>query len=188
MKVSVSLAEKKQFLRWFLNNHFLKNWEGRWILNYLLNEEHALTNVKFIQHAEFCPRGLYLSSKSENGSPLMFYKGKISTIDGSKPFHDIRMNNFETMYVELDYESNEQCSMLALVEEENPFLPEDFHSNEREKNLAGEWLDHQLILNQKETLLSNIDKALDTKDEVLFKQLSEQYTDLKNRMKKQGME
>lgn len=186
MKASISLEEKKRFLRWFLNNHNLKRWEGRWILNYLLGEDRALSNVKFTHHAEYCPRGLYLSCKEEKGSPLMFYKGKITTIDGDKPFHDIRMNFSETIYLELDYDNNEQCSNLALVEEENPFLPEDYYVNSKEKDLAGEWLDGQLLRKQKELLLGRIDEALDKKDEVLFELLTERYRELNNELDKQG--
>ncbi|SDI98335.1 ReoY family proteolytic degradation factor [Salimicrobium halophilum] len=185
MEVSVSLTEKKRFLRWFLKSHKLKKREGRWILNYLLGEDRALKNVKFIEHAEFCPRGLYLSCHGTKGAPLTFFKGKIRTTDGDKSFHDLRMNLADPIYLELDYKESQRCSRLALVKEENPYLPEDYYVNEEEKGKASQWLDLQLLIQQKEQLSIQIDQAIDNRDETRFRELSTQYVEVEKRIKNQ---
>ena len=79
MTSSISILEKKTFMRWFLKNHQLKRRECVWILNYLLSNDRLLKNVHFVEEAHYCPRAMVMSSVEHNGVPFRFYKGNIMT-------------------------------------------------------------------------------------------------------------
>ena len=60
MNTPVSVNEKKDFVKWFLNNYQLKQRECVWILNYLMSHDHLMHTVHFVEHAKYCPRGLVM--------------------------------------------------------------------------------------------------------------------------------
>ena len=74
MATPVSVNEKKEFIRWFLNNYQLKRRECVWILNYLLSHDQLMEKVHFVEHAEYCPRGIVMSTQCVDDVPFRFYK------------------------------------------------------------------------------------------------------------------
>lgn len=62
MNTPVSVNEKKDFVKWFLNNYQLKQRECVWILNYLMSHDQLMHKVHFVEHAKYCPRGLVMSA------------------------------------------------------------------------------------------------------------------------------
>ena len=58
MATPVSVNEKKDFIRWFLNHYQLKRRECVWILNYLISHDQLMEKVHFVEQAQYCPRGI----------------------------------------------------------------------------------------------------------------------------------
>jgi uncharacterized protein YpiB (UPF0302 family) len=174
MTAPVSVDEKKEFIRWFLNHYQLKRRECVWILNYLMSHDQLMKKVHFVEQAQFCPRGLVMSTHCVDEVPFRFYKSNVMTTDAEKSFHDIRLNRDEEIYIQLNFRSSYSSHQYAGVLEENPYIPKTTSRNEKDKIIVEQLLAQSLLSFQREKLLQEIDQALDEQDEVAFKKLSEQ--------------
>ncbi|WP_186577795.1 ReoY family proteolytic degradation factor [Aquibacillus kalidii] len=181
MNTSVSIKDKKEFIRWFLSNYQLKKRESVWILNYLINHDSILDNVHFVREARYCPRGIVISTHCSKDVPFRFYKNHIVTTDAEKSFHDIRLNRNDPIYIQLSFKNVNQSADYVAVLEDNPFLPDDFFITKKEKNLAKEILQASLFEYQRDKLQSKIDHALDNRDQKSFQVYSQQLSELKSK-------
>lgn len=172
MTAFVSVVDKKAFVRWFLKNYQLKRRECVWILNYLLSNDELLKHIRFVEEAHYCPRAMVMSTVESTGVPFRFYKGNVMTADAEKSFHDLRLNEKEDMYLQLNFPNIPPSTQYLAVLEENPFMPETLLVNEKDRLLAEEMLSTSLLLFQQEKLLAQIDEALDQGDEDRFYELS----------------
>ncbi len=175
MAAPVSVNEKKEFIRWFLNHYQLKRRECVWILNYLMSHDQLMEKVHFVEHAEYCPRGMIMSTQCVDDVPFRFYKDSVMTTDAEKSFHDIRLNRDEDIYIQLNFKSANKSHQYALVLEKNPFMPEVLQITEQDRKLASQFLKASIKNFQLEQLKKKIDEALDKKDEETFIKLTEQY-------------
>lgn len=173
MKASVSINEKKDFIRWLLDNHQMKIRESMWVLNYIAGHDQILKYAHFVDNLEGCKRGLSLSAHGSKTEPFRFFKETIVTIDPEKAFHDIRLNWDEALYIELHFSGARLSPEYALVREENPFATTPI--NKEAENEAETFLDQSLTLFAKENLMKQIDKALDEKQEEKFYELTKLY-------------
>ncbi|MFD0768527.1 ReoY family proteolytic degradation factor [Bacillus sp. CGMCC 1.60114] len=174
MNTPVSVNEKKDFVKWFLNNYQLKQRECVWILNYLMSHDQLMDKVHFVEHAKYCPRGLIMSANCVKDLPFHFYKQNVMTTDAEKSFHDIRLNRDEDIYIQLNFKSSFQNANYVAVLEENPYLPKNIEVNEKDRLLAERFLEESVYSFRKERLLKLIDEALDTHDEETFRKLTEE--------------
>lgn len=172
MTASVSVVDKKAFVRWFLKNYQLKRRECVWILNYLLSNDELLKHIRFVEEAHYCPRAMVMSTVESTGVPFRFYKGNVMTADAEKSFHDLRLNEKEDMYLQLNFPNIPPSTQYLAVLEENPFMPETLLVSEKDRILAEEMLSSSLLIFQQEKLLAQIDEALDNGDEERFYELS----------------
>ncbi|GGC99482.1 ReoY family proteolytic degradation factor [Pontibacillus salipaludis] len=179
MKMPVSVEDKKEFVRWFLNHFQLKRRESVWILNYLINHDSIMENVHFVEEARFCPRGIVISTHCVDEVPFRFYKDQIMTTDAEKSFHDIRLNRNEPVYIQLNFKNSHQSASYAAVLEENPFMPQDYFITEKDQELAELVLQTSISNYQTQKLRRKIDRALDSGDKETFERLSEQLNELK---------
>lgn len=171
-KGMVSVWEKKEFVRWFLNNYQLKRRECVWILNYLLSHDTLMEKVHFVEHAEYCPRGMMMSTHCVDDVPFRFYKQNVITTDAEKSFHDIRLNRDEDIYIQLNFRGAFHSPQYVAVLEENPYMPKK--ANKQDEQLV-ETIVHQSIQHfQRQKIMRLIDEALDQQDEQKFRELTEQ--------------
>jgi len=185
LTASISVVDKKAFVRWFLKNHQLKRRECVWILNYLLSNDEILERVHFVEEAHYCPRAIVMSTIESNGVPFRFYKGNIMTADAEKAFHDLRLFPSDDMYIQLNFPNVPPDSHYLAVLEDNPYLPEFLHISEKDRLLAEELLRNSMLNFQQEKLLSQIDEALDNGDKEKFFELSNLLQALKQSSKSQ---
>ena len=174
MATPVSVNEKKDFIRWFLGNYQLKRRECVWILNYLMSHDQLMKKVHFVEQAQFCPRGIVMSTHCVEEVPFRFYKQNVMTTDAEKSFHDIRLNRDEDIYIQLNFKSVYHSPQYAAVLEENPFMPKSTQSNEKDRLLAEKFLEQSIFTFQKEKLMQMIDEALDKQDKAAFELLTQQ--------------
>ncbi|HEY4602505.1 MAG TPA: ReoY family proteolytic degradation factor [Cerasibacillus sp.] len=172
MNTPVSLKDKKDFITWVLNHLHFKKRESVWILHYLLGHETILENIHFVNEAKFCPRGLIMSTICSGDVPFRYYKSHIVTTDSDKTFHDIRMNQDQPLYIEINFKHAHKNARYVSVLEENPYLPEDYFLSEEDIQHAHQLLDISVYLFQKKRLKSKIDVALDQGDKKEFLRLS----------------
>ncbi|MBA4536090.1 YpiB family protein [Bacillus aquiflavi] len=180
MTTPVSVNEKKDFIRWFLNHYQLKRRECVWILNYLMSHDQLMEKVHFVEQAQFCPRGLVMSTHCVDDVPFRFYKQNVMTTDAEKSFHDIRLNRDEEIYIQLNFRSANQAHQFVAVLEENPYIPSDLQTNEMDQLIAEQFLTRSIKKFNREKLLKQIDEALDRHDKVLFQQLAKQLKKLED--------
>ncbi|PCK20971.1 hypothetical protein CEY02_10110 [Bacillus pumilus] len=174
MQTPVSVNEKKEFIRWFLNHYQLKRRECVWILNYLMSHDSLMEKVHFVEQAEFCPRGIIMSTHCVDEVPFRFYKENIMTTDAEKSFHDIRLNKQQDLFIQLNFRSAYRSPEYAAVLETNPHIPKDLYENEKDKDLAEKVLEHSISTFQKERLMKEIDEALDRHDQETFNKLAKE--------------
>ncbi|MCY7707352.1 ReoY family proteolytic degradation factor [Bacillus safensis] len=174
MQTPVSVNEKKEFIRWFLNHYQLKRRECVWILNYLMSHDSLMEKVHFVEQAEFCPRGIIMSTHCVDEVPFRFYKENIMTTDAEKSFHDIRLNKQQDLFIQLNFRSAYRSTEYAAVLETNPHIPKDLYENEKDKDLAEKVLEHSIATFQKERLMKEIDEALDRHDQETFNKLAKE--------------
>lgn len=184
MTLIVPVTAKKEFLRWFLKRYRLKRRECVWILNYLLSNDHLLTNIHFTDNAHHCPRAMVISTTEVDNIPFRFYKGNLMTADTEKSFHDLRLHPDEPMYMQLNFKNSNTSPEYASVAEENPYIPEDPLTKQKDRELAERLLEESFTLTTQEMLRKRIDEALDKGDRELFISL----TALLNEMKKDQSE
>lgn len=181
MKTPVSVNEKKDFIRWFLNHYQLKRRECVWILNYLMSHDQLMEKVHFVENAEKCPRGLIMSTHCVDEVPFRFYKENVMTTDAEKSFHDIRLNRDEDIYIQLNFYASNQVHQYAAVLVENPFMPKKLQITEKDKIIAEQFLVKSIEKFQKEKILQLIDEALDNGDKELFITLTNQLKYFQNK-------
>lgn len=180
MAAPISVNEKKEFIRWFLNHYQLKRRECVWILNYLMSHDQLMEKVHFVEHAEFCPRGIIMSTQCVDDVPFRFYKDSIMTTDAEKSFHDIRLNRDQDIYIQLNFKAAHKSHQYALVLENNPYMPEHLQISEKDRELADQFLKDSIKSFQLEQIREKIDRALDQKDKEEFMRLSDQLKKILN--------
>lgn len=178
MATPVSVNEKKDFIRWFLNHYQLKRRECVWILNYLMSHDQLMEKVHFVDQAQYCPRGLVMSTHCIDKVPFRFYKENVMTTDAEKSFHDIRLNRDEEIYIQLNFNASNQAHQYVAVLEENPYMPKHLQINETDREVAEQFLKASIERFQREKLLSQIDEALDKQDRSEFLNLTKQLNSL----------
>ncbi|WKA53356.1 ReoY family proteolytic degradation factor [Planococcus shixiaomingii] len=173
MTASVSVGEKKQFVRWFLQSYKMKRRECIWILNYMLSNEDLLEKTHFVEEAHYCPRAMVMSSTESTEIPFRFYKGNLMTADAEKSFHDLRLNPEDELYVQLNFPNRPPSPLYLSVLEENPYMPKNASFNDQDRLVAEKMLEESMSVFQEESLLKQIDEALDSNDRERFFELSE---------------
>ncbi|MDQ0213686.1 uncharacterized protein YpiB (UPF0302 family) [Oikeobacillus pervagus] len=179
MATPVSVHEKKDFIRWFLNHYQLKRRESVWILNYLMSHDRLMEKVHFVDDAQYCPRGIVMATHCVDSAPFRFFKENIMTTDAEKSFHDIRLNKEEEIYIEIRFRGSNLSHQYAAVLEENPYMPKHLKISEKDRVIAENFLKESIYRFRKEKLQKAIDDALDHQDREAFQKLTKELNELK---------
>ncbi|MBM7645280.1 uncharacterized protein YpiB (UPF0302 family) [Scopulibacillus daqui] len=176
MEQIVSVNEKRLFLKWFLNHHQLKRRECVWLLNYVISDDHLMSLFKFVDNVSGCPRSMVISEKSVKNISFEYRKHHVKTDDPEKAFHDIRLNQEETIYVQINFSSPYSYPEYVAVLEDNPYHQPDLHDKYGE--IADKVITHVETTFKKENIYREINKALDDGDRERFYKLTKQLNDL----------
>ncbi len=171
--------EKRDFLKWFLDQYQLKRRECAWLLNFLMSDDILMERVHFVEQADYCPKALMISTNDVDCVPFAFHKNQHVTMDAEKSFHDIRLNRSEDIFIQLNFKDKQMTPQYVAVLEENPYLP----VNEEETNvqqLMAELVLEKSIRNERiKSMEREIDNALQSGNENLFHELAKEYKALK---------
>ena len=179
MSSAISILEKKDFLKWFLNNYQLKRRECAWLLNYLMSDDQLMEKVHFVENAEYCPKSLIISANDVDYIPFSFHKRQHVTMDAEKSFHDIRLNKEEEIYIQLNFKDAKKNPQFVAVLEDNPFAPVDKETEKIYSLFADLIIDQAKFQFEKRQLTEKIDQSLDNGDKESFLKYSEQLKKLK---------
>lgn len=178
MHPPVSIQEKRLFIHWFLDHYKLKSRASVWILNYVVKYNGILENIHFVREVKSCPRGIMITSVCSVKPAFYFYKEHLVTTDTDKAFHDIRLNEHQALYIQLNFKNAEQNIEYAGVLEENPFTKLEDSITAEDKQLTKDILNQTLYDYQKKTLEEKIDRALDELNQKEFIKLVQKLQEL----------
>ena len=179
MNNPVPVMEKRDFLKWFLDQYQLKRRECAWLLNFLMSDEILMERVHFVEQADYCPKALVISASDVDSVPFAFHKNQHVTMDAEKSFHDIRLNRNEEIYIQLNFENKQAVPQYMTVLEENPYLPINKEEANVQSLLAEMILDESIRNHRLFQLEEAIDQALAAGNKNNFHDLVKQYTELK---------
>lgn len=171
----VSTTKKSDFLKWFLNHHQLKNKEARRILEYILKHHHILKNLSFTETIHPSERTIVISSINSDEAGFTFYSNHFKTEDVSRAFGFLMSNPSEKVYIILHFfgkQSNYSYTQLL----ETPRLQSIKNYQLYEKDAKETEIVVEIAL-----LKTQINKALDDRNELLFKELAAKLNKLQER-------
>lgn len=171
----ISSQEKKSFLKWFIDNHRLKRTEAKRLIELMIKHVHILDNVHFTDDVKVDQKLIVISSTNSDEVGFKYYKNKRVYEDVAVAYGDLMANPNDTYYILLHFygKTNHQ-KYLQLVEKKLIDNIRRYEYYQRVTKEADEILSQSLSENEKEILKARIDKALDDKDEALFKKLVEE--------------
>ncbi|WP_078427064.1 YpiB family protein [Alkalihalobacterium alkalinitrilicum] len=171
----VSTNEKKAFLLWFLENHRLKKADARRLLEVLIKNFHLLENVHFTDELRPTRRTVVISSINSDEIGFKYYQSGRVYEEVAVAYSEIMNNPTEPVYLLIHfYGKLNNHRYLQLIENKAIDNIRRYEYYEKVAKKADQIIEQSLVQNQKEMLLRQIDKALDEKNEELFKQLVQQ--------------
>ena len=129
-----------------------------------------MEKVHFVERAEFCPKALIISATDVDNVPFCFHKEKHVTMDAEKAFHDIRLNQHEEVYIQLNFTNSRSNPNYVAVLEDNPYLPESEMATV-DSIVAEIILDKALSSFSEKLWYEQMNEALDKKDKEAFDDL-----------------
>lgn len=184
MEQTVSISEKRAFLKWFLRRFELKSRECVWLLNYILSVDHTVNLLRFVDNVVDCPRAMIVSEKHTPDPPFIYRVRNVVTEQPEKAFHDLRLNTDEPVYIRLIFPDASRSAEYAAVLEENPYERADLERRFGEE--AERVLNRACYLFQKNQLSEEIDRALDARDQDRFRALSSEWRSVQEKLRALG--
>ncbi|MXQ50279.1 IDEAL domain-containing protein [Salinicoccus hispanicus] len=153
------IRHRKDFIDYILYNYEFGDRTAVWILNFIKSHPVVSSNTVFVDNGNV-DRKLRISDNGSTSPTLLFEKGNTITVDGEVIFHELNMNQEQPLLLKfnLHREDPRYNSLKALETDMDSTLEKIGH----------------------ESVLTQIDEALDSKDHARFKQL----TDYLNRTNK----
>ncbi|WP_226669891.1 YpiB family protein [Metabacillus litoralis] len=161
----VSTSKKSDFINWFLQHHQLKNPEARRLLQFILKNNHILTNLSFTDTIQRHERSIMISSVNSDEAGFLFYYNNMKTEDVSRAFGSLMSSPTEKIYLVLNYFGKQSdFRYTQLIEPTRIQSIKQYEQSEKDAKETDKVVEIAL-------LKSRINKALDDRDEELFKQL-----------------
>lgn len=178
MEQMITVHDKRDFLKWFLDSYQVKRRECVWLLNYVMSDDHLLSLFHFVESAKGCKRSMVISIINASEKAFEYHKHHVVTDDPEKAFHDIRLNRTEPIYVQVNFARASAPPQYINVLEELPHAYTDIHDRFGEQvEKVIKHAENKYLL---ENLYEDIDKALESGDKETFAKLAEQLRTLQN--------
>jgi uncharacterized protein YpiB (UPF0302 family) len=173
MGTTVTTAEKKHFLRWFLSNYQLQSREAEMLIRYMMTRESVLRRVHFVESFRQLPRVVVVATTCVPVAPFRYYRrNKPVSTDVEQAFLDLYQHPEEDIYVGLFFKDRASCPAYASVLEETS-------SSELEPavkemiSLQADWIIEQALRSyQRLKLMEAVDEALDAGNREAFLEAS----------------
>lgn len=169
MNIKVNIHDKKQFIKRLLSRHTFKAIQSESILQYLLKDNELLELTHFVKDISKSPRAIKMTTNDTPGEPIKFYKGNVNSSNGWQAYHDLRLNNREQVFIQINM-LEQYDELFYAVLEKNPYIYEienfeyvlDIMKHKQQKDLLERQIDEALDENDQETFyhLSSLLKML----------------------------
>ncbi|WP_026975707.1 YpiB family protein [Alicyclobacillus contaminans] len=166
---TVTVAEKKHFLRWFLGNYQLQSREAEMLLRYMMTRENVLRRVHFVENFRQLPRVIVVATTCVQVAPFRYYRrNKPVSTDVEQAFLDLYQHPDDDVYIGLFFKDRTACAAYASVIEET--VTAELEPAVRELiTMQAEWIIDLAIRNyQREKLMEEVNRALDMGDRDAF--------------------
>ncbi len=175
MGTTVTVAEKKHFLRWFLANYQLQSREAEMLIRYMMTRENVLRRVHFVDNFRHLPRVIVVSTICVQVAPFRYYRrNKPVSTDVEQAFIDLYQHPDEEIYVGLFFRDRATSAAYASVLEET--MAAELEPAVKELiSLQAEWAIDQSLRNfQRLMLMEAVNMALDEGNRQAFIEASRQ--------------
>ncbi|MEQ3458568.1 YpiB family protein [Enterococcus cecorum] len=170
--MAITLAQKKNFLAWFVTSQTFNRREVSWLVNYLISHEAILNNVHIVEKAQDTPRGLVIQTMDFSDIPILLFKDQVEFVDVDQIFHEIRFHWQDDLYLECRFKDAWQEAIYLGVLEDNPYASWNETLDPQFDRQVDDYFDELARESQKKELLLRINQALEENDEATFAQLS----------------
>lgn len=160
MRSSISVIDKKEFLKWFTKNFVLKRREALWILDYLYNHNIMLEKTSFVENVKETPRGIYMSVQGNHNVAFRFYKNGHTFKDAMQAFHEVRLNWSSPLYIEIDFQNAWEFPEYLAILEDNPYARWNDEVSDDVIQEIDEALTYESLLYARKLILQEIDELL----------------------------
>lgn len=181
MSNTVTVAEKKHFLRWFLGNYQLQSREAEMLLRYMMTRENVLRRVHFVESFRQLPRVIVVSTTCVQVAPFRYYRrNKPVSTDVEQAFLDLYQHPDDDVYVGLFFKDRSSSAAYASVLEE--IATGELEPAVREMiSLQAEWaIDQAIRTYQRSKLMEEVNQALDVGDKTAFYEASKRLIEFDN--------
>jgi uncharacterized protein YpiB (UPF0302 family) len=169
MSTTVTVAEKKHFLRWFLANYQLQSREAEMLIRYVMTRENVLRRVHFVDNFRHLPRVIVVSTTCVQVAPFRYYRrNKPVSTDVEQAFIDLYQHPDEEIYMGLFFKDRATSAAYASVLEETTTAELEPAVKEL-ISLQAEWIIDQSLRDfQRLLLMEAVNNALDDGDREAF--------------------
>lgn len=174
----ISIKEKKQFLKWFLNHYELKRADCIYILEHLIHHERLLLNVHFVRDVINYPKGILMTCNCSKGIDFQFHKNHVMTNNVDQSFHELRLHPDERMYIQLNFYDVHINQFYQTIAEDRYFSDENKRIRNQDAQVAATLLNKITNDYKLKQLKSDINKALDSHDKSSFLLLSNEWNEI----------
>ncbi|WP_017725876.1 YpiB family protein [Halalkalibacterium ligniniphilum] len=179
MRKWISVAEKRQFLQWFLNSQQLKRKEARQVLEHMIKRHHILENVSFTEEIKLSETTMVISSMNSDEPGFVFYSQQRKTDDVARALGELMANPSKKVNLILHFYgkslNHQYLQLLDAPAKERVMRYKQFQHYAKETD---QLIESIILETEKEALRQQIDEALDQKDEARFKRLVAELNEL----------
>lgn len=172
MQKWVSASEKRNFLKWFIQNHQLKNYEARKIIELIISKQGILENLTFTEEIKVGKKTIIVSSVNSDSRGFQYLNGHSKTDSVAVAYGEILSNPSLKLNIILNFYGKQLNNRyLQLIETSGMDKMKTYEKLQKSEQKVDIFLEKILLEKQ-------INDALDSRDEVLFKRLVERMKEL----------
>lgn len=169
----MSPIEKRNFFKWFLENHKLKRSEARKLIQYIVNNSMILENISFTEDIVLSKKTIVISSMNSDEPGFLFYNHQRKTDEVSMALSDLMMNPSEKVNMIIHFRGKMlNYRYLQLIGNPVSDHIKEYERFKKYEKEADAIIEKILLEKEIELIKKRIDDALDQKDEELFKRLT----------------
>ena len=174
MTIPVSIEQKRTFLYWFMYHHKVKAHDLDWFLNDVLEDDHALAQLHFVDDITDCPKGIIITSHLNDQISFIFFKHQVKTNNVYTAYHEMNLYKDESLFIQVNFPFCTHNELYQSVIEDNMEVKSAILES------TEEILQQTIQQSREEFLEKEINEALEQKNYEAFMYYSSQLKEIKS--------
>lgn len=174
LTIPVSIEQKRTFLYWFMYHHKVKAHDLDWFLNDVLEDDHALAQLHFVDDITDCPKGIIITSHLNEQISFTFFKHQVKTNNVYTAYHEMNLYKNESLFIQVNFPFCTHNELYQAVIEDN------IEAKSAMMDATEEILQQTIQQNRQEFLEKEINEALEQKNYEAFMYYSSQLKEIKS--------